>query len=723
MLPVVTVGVMGLVGVVQRYRDTGALSVVVAHVNHVEQTLTLYAGLIDEKSASETIVIAAASGISSAEVSKLVGYDISAQLRRGRAYVDTAIANGDILGDTVTQLRALRARLDAGRASESDVRPFFIARIAAAETAWNADLLQLTQASLGPVGSPELRRAVAGLADSVAAFIAGGSATAAAGAMTAPNVPGSATGLPDLAASNALYRDATTRLGSELRGQAAAAQQRLIGADSDVRTFQTFVDSLIATPSGRSVTWSIPELGAIFRNGLLFLDHLRLVVSAAAAEVAPIAHRLQASAQRTLEQYLLALSLIAACSSALAIVTTRTIVRPLARLAARAARVSSGAIDDEVTTPDGPYEVALVTAAFNEIVANLSALDATTLALAAGDLENPALTTPVPGRIGDSLRHSVDRLHESIRINEELRQTLTISETRFREFADHSPDIVLHLAREPQLHIDYMSPSFEALTGIPAAAVEADLSLFADSLDHETRGLLAVVAAGGSLPPYFDATLRRADGSDTILEVRVVETPGGMQGVGRDVTAIRMLHAQLAQQATQDPLTGLANRRLFGELFGRTLSRANRSGDTVTVAFLDLDNFKSVNDIYGHDAGDIVLRVTATRLLTAVRGADIVARYGGDEFVVVSEAAVGSTDGQLAERIEDALGGPIDIGNGVTVRCSSSIGISDTRTTISDSTALVAAADHAMLERKRARRRTQPSTLPALAGDPPLARP
>ena len=87
----------------------------------------------------------------------------------------------------------------------------------------------------------------------------------------------------------------------------------------------------------------------------------------------------------------------------------------------------------------------------------------------------------------------------------------------------------------------------------------------------------------------------------------------------------------------RDPLTGLANRRLLDELLGRAIQRAKRLGTPLSVVFLDLDTFKSVNDTYGHEAGDAVLRVTAARLQTAVRDADVVARYGGDEFIVVYE--------------------------------------------------------------------------------------
>lgn len=191
------------------------------------------------------------------------------------------------------------------------------------------------------------------------------------------------------------------------------------------------------------------------------------------------------------------------------------------------------------------------------------------------------------------------------------------------------------------------------------------------------------------------------DGTFGVFDLHVVESVDGVQGVARDVTEIRALQAQVAEQATRDPLTGLANRRLLDELLARALHRTNRSGTPLTVAFLDLDGFKSVNDTHGHDAGDTVLRATAARLQTAVRDADVVARHGGDEFVVVYEGADDNAVRSLLERIRNALSAPIDIGAGVTVRCGASIGIADTRSTAPNASALIGAADRAMLEVKR----------------------
>jgi diguanylate cyclase (GGDEF)-like protein len=705
MVPTVALSALGAVDVAQRYRDANAVSGVVAQVTRVGQNLHLYAGLVAEKNASESIVVASANRISPREASRLVGVDFETQLRSARAEIDAALADGagTTFWNRTAQLAAQRARIDAGTASESTVRAFFIGVINVAETAWRAQLRQLTQTSFKTVGSAEIRRAIAGLGDTVDAFIAGAKAGTAAGAMSVPGVAGAPTAATDLAAANAVYARATSGLDAELAGAAAAAWQHLIVDDPDVKTFGRFLTALLQPVSGRSAGASLPEIARTFRGALIFQDHLRKVVDAAAAYILPLAHGLRSAAQKDLERYLLALGIITAISSAVALATAHKIVRPLRRLAARASQVSAGVIDGDPLDPSGPYEVASVTNTFNEIVANLTTLDATTLALAAADFDNPVLATSVPGRIGDSLRHSADILHQSIRDNDQLRQSLQRSEIQFRELADGSPDIVWRMSREPQPHFDYLSPSFATLTGIPIAETEGDLGQLVAAVDPAGQAFLADAVAGRSVPDRFDTTLRRADGTLIVFEQHVVQTPGGVQGVGRDVTEIRALEAQLAEQATQDPLTGLANRRLLDELLHRALRRAERSDTPLTVAFLDLDNFKSVNDTYGHDAGDIVLRATAARLQTAVRDADVVARYGGDEFVIVYEGAGDDARPTLAERIADALRDPIDIGDGRSVCCSPCIGIADTRRTANNPTALLVAADHAMLRLKRAR--------------------
>ena len=288
-----------------------------------------------------------------------------------------------------------------------------------------------------------------------------------------------------------------------------------------------------------------------------------------------------------------------------------------------------------------------------------------------------------------------------VRRTDHLVSQVGLREAQFRELADQTPDIVFRLSRVPEPHFDYLSPSFEHVTGIPVAAVEDDFQAFAARLSDGGRAVLAALIADRAFQPHVDLPFRRKDGTVGVFDLHAVKTADGAQGTARDVTEIRALQAQLVEQATRDPLTGLGNRRLLDEFLVQALGRVNRSGAHLTVAVLDLDGFKAVNDTHGHEAGDTVLCATAARLQAAVRGADVVARYGGDEFVVVCEGADDNAVRSLVERIRTALSAPIEVDSGVTVCCRVSIGVADTRSTDPDASALIRAADRAMLEVKK----------------------
>jgi diguanylate cyclase (GGDEF)-like protein/PAS domain S-box-containing protein len=180
------------------------------------------------------------------------------------------------------------------------------------------------------------------------------------------------------------------------------------------------------------------------------------------------------------------------------------------------------------------------------------------------------------------------------------------------------------------------------------------------------------------------------------------DRPARMVGVDMDVTERKVLEEQLAYQAFHDPLTGLANRVLFRDRVEHALSRAGRSGavrEHVAVLFLDLDDFKSVNDTLGHAEGDRLLEAVAARLLRATRGCDTVARLGGDEFAVLLEDMAGPDDAlTVAERIVAALRAPVGV-TGKDVLVSASIGIAHARP--DDSTGeLLRNADVAMYQAK-----------------------
>jgi diguanylate cyclase (GGDEF)-like protein/PAS domain S-box-containing protein len=170
--------------------------------------------------------------------------------------------------------------------------------------------------------------------------------------------------------------------------------------------------------------------------------------------------------------------------------------------------------------------------------------------------------------------------------------------------------------------------------------------------------------------------------------------------IARDATLRKLYEDQLEHQATHDPLTGLANRTLFDELLVRAAYRADRSGRPVAVLYLDLDGFKDVNDVFGHPSGDRVLSETSRRLEAVVRPGDMVARMGGDEFVVLCEHLSEPSDAEtIATRIVQAVGKPIPLAAGVaTVTASVGIALGEPGETAAS---LIGRADEAMYRMKQ----------------------
>ncbi|OYY94096.1 MAG: GGDEF domain-containing protein, partial [Methylophilales bacterium 16-45-7] len=110
--------------------------------------------------------------------------------------------------------------------------------------------------------------------------------------------------------------------------------------------------------------------------------------------------------------------------------------------------------------------------------------------------------------------------------------------------------------------------------------------------------------------------------------------PERMVGTHADISSLKKSEEAIWQHANFDSLTGLPNRRMFYGRLDQEIQKAKRSGLKVALIFLDLDGFKEVNDTLGHDQGDVLLKLTAARLVECMRGSDSVARLGGDEFVL-----------------------------------------------------------------------------------------
>jgi diguanylate cyclase (GGDEF)-like protein len=171
--------------------------------------------------------------------------------------------------------------------------------------------------------------------------------------------------------------------------------------------------------------------------------------------------------------------------------------------------------------------------------------------------------------------------------------------------------------------------------------------------------------------------------------------------VGRDVTERREAEERLEHQAFHDPLTDLPNRHLFLNRLGRALQRTRRRrGRKAAVLFLDLDGFKVVNDSLGHEVGDLLLTVVAQRLGRCLRPEDTLARFGGDEFVVLIEALDDPAEAvRVAERITEELRWPFIVeGRELYVTASIGISLGDART--HDPDALLREADTAMYRAK-----------------------
>jgi diguanylate cyclase (GGDEF)-like protein/PAS domain S-box-containing protein len=184
----------------------------------------------------------------------------------------------------------------------------------------------------------------------------------------------------------------------------------------------------------------------------------------------------------------------------------------------------------------------------------------------------------------------------------------------------------------------------------------------------EDRAEFRVAHPGG--PHHVEAV------STNLLENEDVE---GIVLNLRDISERKAFEAQLEHQAFHDPVTGLPNRALFGNRVAHALERRKRDGAQLAVLFLDLDDFKTVNDSLGHAAGDALLREVGRRLHVCVRGADTAARLGGDEFgVLIEETADELHAADVAERIMAALDAPVVLGDReVTVRTSVGIAFGD----------------------------------------------
>jgi diguanylate cyclase (GGDEF)-like protein/PAS domain S-box-containing protein len=269
---------------------------------------------------------------------------------------------------------------------------------------------------------------------------------------------------------------------------------------------------------------------------------------------------------------------------------------------------------------------------------------------------------------------------ESAALTEDL--LIEQSQRRFASLVKNSSDVVM--VTEPDTTIRYASPSAHRVLGFEPDELEGRRFAELIAPDDRTRALsfLTAMADGEAHVGLTEFRVRHRDGSDLYVETlrtNLLKDPN-VKGIvlnTRDISERKQFEEQLSHQAFHDQITGLANRALFQDRVSHALERQTRDGSPVAVLFMDLDDFKTINDSLGHAAGDQLLVALAERLVGRLRTADTAARLGGDEFGVLLEDGDddGLTAADVAGRILETLEEPFDL-DGTEVYARASIGIS-----------------------------------------------
>jgi diguanylate cyclase (GGDEF)-like protein/PAS domain S-box-containing protein len=287
-------------------------------------------------------------------------------------------------------------------------------------------------------------------------------------------------------------------------------------------------------------------------------------------------------------------------------------------------------------------------------------------------------SSSVPGTGGDPW--FMVGMVEDITERKEAERALRESEERYRAVVERSVEAIYLFDPETKQVLE-ANATFEELLGYSADEL-LEMKIY-DFVAHDVDDIDMNVKRHLIEEKRFVGERKYHQKDGRLLEVEVSATLIPYDGqeavccVVRDVTGRKALEEELARQAFHDSLTDLPNRALFLDRLGHTLARARRGDGQAAVLFVDLDDFKIVNDSLGHESGDLLLVEVAGRLRSCVRPGDTVARLFGDEFAVLLESPTAGDEAQMvAARVLERLQTPFEI-NGREIFASASIGITD----------------------------------------------
>ena len=380
-----------------------------------------------EQVATEAAVRGQGFGVSLAVVSTILGFDVAGRISSSRASVDRGLGDATVqdlvsLAPFRASLAGLRVQVDAGTVDVQVLRSVFADAAQVLTVEADRELGVLVSGATttsGLVGGVEA--AIHRLVDVFDLVNAGRDEVAALfeGTMSA-TVADQSAGRTSLISARALYQRTVAAVGRSA-SPAVGAGLVVIRADPDVVAFDAAVDVQLASVGPVP---GLLQLAATFRSGFVRSDGLDVLQHTAANEASAVAGLRRVQAGDRLRTQVVVMTSLVVATIVVALAIAWSITRRLRWLAARAERLSQGALDDPAVDEHGPRELAIVARALNEAAANLRLLESQASALANGDLDNPLLTVPAAGSLGEAIHATVARLLEAWRAGEQLQQRL-----------------------------------------------------------------------------------------------------------------------------------------------------------------------------------------------------------------------------------------------------------------------------------------------------------